>query len=829
MALSSSSNSSDSSSHSSSSSSRESGLGTTDSGTAGQTILWVQDIKEQAVGGKALGLRKLMQWGLNVPPAFVLVNAEVGNHPDDLAAFYQQMGEGKVAVRSSAIGEDGDDSSFAGLYETILNVEGLPALTLAIDQCVQSLNSLRASAYQEDQHIDTSQMCVQMCVVVQRMVDANSAGVLFTVDPVSGRHDRLVIDAVTGLGEALVSGEQTPDHYEYDRAGQLVYSELLDKQAILSDAQQQQLILQARQAENGAGDALDMEWAIDAKGDLYWLQARPVTTIGSDLNELDTPLKADDVLTRCNVGEMMPGASCPLTFSTTGRGIEHGMQHMHVSYASRPEITEEWTQLAMSHGKLFLNLSGAAAAAATVLGIDVKSLGHSVCGGIVEGLKDPAKKAWWIRLGGSIKLLRYLRNADSVISEFTQRAEHFCLPTAGDSRSMTTALEQAQPFLYEAMAVHLQSSTTSGFASNILQGIISGGQESTPEEEAEAANLMAGATGVESAVLVEQLDQVVEQISGHEDVKEKFLNTTSAEALTWLNSEASDKNAKTFQTFLQRHGHRGYRELCMRETGWADAPEDLVKTMQASVNAYISGVVASTKPDGVELESLSRALRWILPKAHNAVRRREATKSLLVSITNRFKQSYRALGFQLESEGLLDDADLVFFFTQKELCHYVLQRSTGNDSIVAWNKKAKKRRIALEFQNRLNFDEISVGLPKPIDVRGLVSATDGDLVGRPVSLGIVEATARVALSVSEAAALQPGEILVAPITDVGWTPYFSMISGLITDVGSAVSHGAVIAREYGLPAIVNTRVGTQRIKTGDRIRLDANTGKVTIL
>lgn len=792
---------------------------------APRQLLWVQDIENQAVGGKALGLHKLMQWGLNVPPAFVVINAKVGKTPAELADFYRLMGEGKVAVRSSAIGEDGDDSSFAGLYETILNVEGLEALQAAIDLCVSSLHSQRASAYQERQEIDAD----QMCVVVQRMVEAHSAGVLFTVDPVSGRHDRLVVDAVKGLGEALVSGEQTPDHYEFDRGGRLVYSELLAEQPILTPQQQAQLISESLQAVHRAGDALDMEWAFDADGSLYWLQARPVTTIGSDLNELDTPLKAGDVLTRCNVGEMMPGASCPLTFATTGRGIEYGMQHMHVSYAGRPAINDEWTQLAMSHGKLFLNLTGSAAAAATVLGVDVKSLGHSVCGGIVEGLKEPVKKPWWVRGGGAVKLLKYIKTADRVIADFTCRAEQFRLPTKGSSREIVSALDQAQEFLREAMAVHLQSSTTSAFASNVLQGMISGGQDSTALEEAKAANLMAGATGVESAVLVEQLDRVVDQIAQHENAKEQFQQPSPDDALVWLSSAASGDIALNFQAFLIRHGHRGYRELCMREVSWADAPEGLVATMQASVSARLAGIEASASPKPVDPATLNRRLRWILPKAHNAVRRRESTKSLLVDITNRFKQSYRALGLQMVAEGVLGDADLVFFFTQQELMQYVLRLSSDSTNVDTWNKKASKRRVALEYQNRLDFEEICIGQPQPIDVRTLALESQGDIVGRPVSLGIVEATARVAFSVAEAAALQPGEILVAPITDVGWTPYFSMISGLITDVGSAVSHGAVIAREYGLPAIVNTRIGTQRINTGDRIRLDANTGLVSIL
>jgi phosphohistidine swiveling domain-containing protein len=124
----------------------------------------------------------------------------------------------------------------------------------------------------------------------------------------------------------------------------------------------------------------------------------------------------------------------------------------------------------------------------------------------------------------------------------------------------------------------------------------------------------------------------------------------------------------------------------------------------------------------------------------------------------------------------------------------------------------------------MEFEEISVGKPEPIVWELTVSDNEGELVGRPVSRGIVEGLARVAMTIDEAAALQPGEILIAPITDVGWTPYFSLIAGLATDVGSAVSHGAVIAREYGLPAIVNLKVATKVFKTGDRVRLDADKG-----
>ena len=791
----------------------------------GMSIRWIQDIdlRVDEVGGKAAGLSKLIEWGLAIPAGFVIVDAKKNADAAAIAKYYQSMGSGKVAVRSSALGEDGSDHSFAGLYETVLDVEGEDALFEAINRCVESLDSHRASEYRQHQDSDES----SMCVVVQRMVDAQAAGVLFSVDPVSGRHDRLVIDAVAGLGEALVSGDETPDHYEFGIDNSLCYEELVNSAAILTEQQRLQLVQQARAAVTAAGEALDMEWAFDKEGALYWLQARPITTVGSDLKELDTPIHPSDVLTRCNIGEMMPGASCPLTFSTTGRAIEYGMQHMHVSYAGRPAITDDWTQVAMCSGKMFLNMSGSAAAGATVLGIDVKSMGLSLCGRIVEELKPPAKRSIFIRLFGMVKMLRYLQTADAVIDDFKRRAAVFKVPVQGSSAELARALDESKDFFYEAFAVHLQSSTTSGFASNILQAMISGGQESSPEEEAEAGRLMAGAQDVESAVLVDQLDEIVDEISRHPDAKSCFVEVSPELALHWLRGEGSGISHK-FSTFLKRHGHRSYRELCVREVCWSDAPETLVTTMQASVTARLMGNSSSVRPEAADISSLHRGLSWIVPKAHNAVRRREATKSLLVDITNRLKRGYRALGEQLVAENKLDDADLVFFFLHDELMAFV-RDAAAPELRRHWNQHTKMRRRALDFQNRLDFEEVCVGAPEPIDIRNKIHNTDAQIIGRPVSKGIVEARARVAFSVAEAAAIQPGEILVAPITDVGWTPYFSMIAGLVTDVGSAVSHGAVIAREYGLPAIVNTRSGTKIIKTGDMLRLNADTGVVTVL
>ncbi|MEP6159621.1 MAG: PEP/pyruvate-binding domain-containing protein [Halieaceae bacterium] len=790
------------------------------------TTLSLTDLGNQAVGGKAEGLAQLTAMGLTVPAAFVISNARVDIYPQDLLERYAALGNGKVAVRSSASGEDGEQASFAGQYETILNVEGVGALKQAISDCVASLHSTRADAYNQDQaHLEG----VQMSVVVQRMVDAATAGVLFSADPVSGRHDRLVIDAVVGLGEALVSGDTTPDHYELDLDNRVTLRELVGAEAILSDTQIAQLAVEARRAVDLHGDHLDMEWAFDQDGTLHWLQARPVTTLGCDLNYGYTPIPADQVITRCNVGEMMPGPVCPLTFSTQARAIEHGMQHMHVCYAGRPAITDEWTQINLFYGHMFINLSGGLASSRYVSLTNAEIMGQTMCGRVIPELKDPAdKKSLLRRLWGSLQFLRYCLRASKVISEFLQRFAQFTVELQEDSLSMQREMESNFRWLLEADEVHLRSSAYSGLMEGIVQGIVSAGNKQPSAEQAaalqaEAARLLAGASDVESALMVEQLDAVVDLIAMDTDSATRFRELPADRALDWLESEASGAAGAAFTEFLNLHGHRGYRELCVREKAWRQDPQQVVKTMQASIAARLGANYQPRPSPQIDWSGLNFALRRLLPAAHKAIRQREQTKSMLVEATYRLKLGYRHLGQLLQREGKLADEDLLFFFSREELAEFCARPNP------AMAELARRRRLALEFQQQLEFDDVYVGAAHPVDPQPLAASNDRELVGRPVSRGSVEGIARVAVTLEQAAELQPGEILISHITDIGWTPYFSLIGGLATDVGSAVSHGAVIAREYGLPAIVNLRVATRVINSGDRVRLDADRGLLTRL
>jgi phosphohistidine swiveling domain-containing protein len=789
-------------------------------------ILRIAEVGDAEVGGKAAGLADLHQMGLSVPGAFVVLDAREAEFPKDLEAQYAALGGGAVAVRSSAIGEDGHEASFAGQYATELNVHGLEDLRRAIGVCVRSLSGAAVDAYHEEQADGGSG---RMCVVVQQMVDAATAGVLFTADPVSGRHDRLVIDAVRGLGESLVSGDVTPDHYVLGPDNAVLRVDLAGSEQLLQNAEIEALASGARAAVAQRGHPLDMEWAIDAAGELHWLQARPITTLGVDLDDGFTPIPPDQVVTRCNVGEMMPGPVCPLTFSTQGRGIEHGMQHMLVNYGGRPAINLEWTQINLFFGHMFINMTAGLEGARWVSLTSAERIGQALCGRPVPELKEPENpkslpRRWW----GSVQFVRYCLQATRVIAEFDSRFRHFHLRYSDNSLAMVQEMENQFGWLLEADEVHLRSSAYSGMMEGVIQGVVERGRaDASPEaasaQQAEAARLLAGASYVESAMMVSHLDEVVDEIATDPEVAAYFRSLTPEEGLVWLRSEASGALGLNFERFLQHHGHRGYRELCVREKAWADEPAQVVRTMQASVLARLAGNYEAKKVVAIDMADLPRALRLLLPRAHLAIRQREQTKSMLVDATYRLKCGYRYLGVLLAREGHLPDPDLVFFFSREELSAFC--RAPTEDEAF----RAEQRRRTLEFQEKLEFRDVYVGRAAPVDPEPVEAAEDGQYVGRPVSRGVVEGVARVALSLEEAAALQPGEILISHITDIGWTPYFSLIAGLATDVGSAVSHGAVIAREYGLPAIVNLRVATKVIKTGDRVRLDADSGILTRL
>lgn len=830
-------------------------------------LIELPDVADARYGGKAWGLATLAASGFSVPAAFVLTNADPHDLPAGLGARYAQMsaagdaaGDAAVAVRSSAAGEDGAESSFAGQYESVLNVRGYDELVAAIRRCVASASSERATAYRS-----AAGNAGAMHLVVQEMVDARAAGVVFTADPASGRRDLCVVDAVTGLGESLVDGSTSSDHYEVDQAGRIVDRQPANRRAgspgpALTDDEVLAVAAAARTAQARWGTPLDLEWAIDGSGAIRWLQARPITTLPADLAEMDSAVAgADHVYTRCNIGEMMPGAMCPLTASVSGQAIEYAMQMVQVIAGFQDSYVEDrWLQTGYFSGHLFLNMTEGTALSSGILGNSLEQYSLSVAGRVVDELVPKPPKPFARRLVNTVRLTVFALSAGRAIRRLDRELARFATPSATDPAALLAELDAGTALYNEATLTHVRSSARAAVPANVLEqtmmrrAVRAGGSED--EGRSRAAALMAGATDVESAVMLAHLDDVVNRLAGDAAAAEAFLAADAAEAVTRLTAGTGPISG-TFNEFLCRHGHRGYRELCMRDPSWADDPDGLGTIMQAMLRARPHAAATSAQgasaaadaadtadtADTVETrraagrparasapEDVPRAVRVMARLARAGARGRESTKSRMALVAHRLSRGYRLLGERLAATGRLPDADLVFFFDRSELPKLVAgdaaDAATG-DLI----ERARGRRAALDFQARLEFPDVSVGKPVPTRPKPPDGIEDGVIVGRPACHGVVEGTVRVATTVGQARELRSGEVLVAPVTDVGWTPYFTLIAALVTDIGSSVSHGAVVAREYGLPCVVNTQGATRVLRTGDRVRVDGDRGTVTLL
>ncbi|AWH92858.1 PEP/pyruvate-binding domain-containing protein [Dietzia lutea] len=851
----------------------------------------LQQVTDDRYGGKAAGLAELIRLGLDVPPGFVIVDAgadlvvvDTGPTATTVPAaptapaspavgWFHRMadaGATPVAVRSSAVGEDGAAQSFAGQYDTVLGVDSAEALADAVRTCVASAASRRAAAYRGE-----TRSPAPMHLVVQQMVDARAAGVVFTADPTTARRDLMVIDAVAGLGDSLVDGTASPDHVVLDPAGRIAVREV-GGGPVVTEAEIAAIRAGALRAERHWGRPMDLEWAIDRAGRLWWLQARPVTTLPADLGDKDSTLAgADHVYTRCNIGEMMPGAFCPLTESVSGYAIDHAMQMVQVVARAQPAYERSWLQVGYFSGHMFLNLTEGTALSSGLLGNSLEQFSTSICGRVVDELVPKPPQPFLRRLGNTVRLSTFALTAGPAVRRLGEQISGWGIPRGSDPLQVWRQLEAGVDLYCAVTLTHVRSSSRAAVAANVLESTVvrravaAGGSED--DGRAEASRLMAGADDVESAVMLAELESVVRALAADEPATDRFLAADPGAAVAAVLASA-DTWGVALRRFLARHGHRGYRELCMRDASWADDPEGLGAIMQAMVRSTLArggqisavaatAATAATSATAAGPEPGSRAIRVLARLARGGARGREETKSKMALMAHALKRGYRHLGEVLAADGRLPDADLVFFFDRPELACVLgdsdlvtgglglgeLGAGAGRGSgsgldggsdragaagaatVAALISRAEQRREALAYQDALEFPDVSVGRPVPLIARPPREAAGGEIVGRPASRGTVEGVVRVARSIVDAREVRPGEVLVAPVTDVGWTPYFTVIAALVTDIGSPVSHGAVVAREYGLPCVVNTIVATQTLRTGDRVHVDGDRGVVTRL
>ncbi len=785
-------------------------------------ILPVEEANGEQYGGKARGLALLKQFGKRIPATWVVPSAD----PAVLKPFIAGLPAGKTwAVRSSAASEDGAQTSYAGQYDTFLHVKGEEQIYKSVLQCFGSEQSRRVSAYRKK----VKGREAGMSVIIQEMVIPSVSGVLFTVDPISNRHDKISMSAVSGSAEQLMSGT---------REGKtlLFYKQRWQEQEcrLIPPERFRQLIREALEIEAAYGRPADLEWAIDRQGTLFWLQLRPVTGLSPvHMNELDhKPCYPEPLYTRGNVGEMMPGPVTPLTLSTFARAIDIGLQVFYKKSGVLSRLSEENIFIHSFYNHLFFDVHALYEMAKKVWLTSRENVDFSVVGELVPGVEVSPDIPLWKRMINFARVSLYMLHGPRAVRSLKKLEEQFLLDCPEDPRVCYRLISAKMQVLFDAWDLHYVSSSQSGGYFSSIMNIYSGGPPPRAEHYEKVARLFTNIPGIESAQVLEAMDELATMLAKTPWIRESFLEVPVDRARHYLENEAPETIRQRWKVFLRRHGHRCVREGELREKEWALNPAPVIEGLRGKTFSILSGNSSSPKAEDdsydfnndPELTRFKRLLiRWLLPKARAAVARREQTKALAILVQHRFKLAYRHLSRLLVDKGLLGDPDLIFFLTHDEIGKLI-----HDHDISRWHRIAGERRSLFKEMSQLSFPDLTFGIPVP-EENNENTPGNGDLTGIPVSRGVTEGRVRLVHSMKEARLLKEGEIMVSKYTDIGWTPFYSIIKGMITEIGSPLSHGAVVAREYNLPALVSVKGAMNQLKDGQYIRLDAVKGKIEIL
>lgn len=894
------------------------------------------------VGGKGANLAKLAQSNLPVPDGFLVTTAayrayiganhldqqieavlgrlseaplndldvleaasqeirslfSAGEVPADISSAiisaYHNLTSLPVAVRSSATAEDLPDLSFAGQQDTFLNITQDSLLRAVVD-CWSSLWTARAIGYRARNHLPGSPVAgnrnhggqdIRLAVVVQRMVQCESSGVLFTANPLTGMRTESVIDATLGLGEALVSGQVEPDHYVVESATGAIRERIVGAKALvihsidgggtesvdrptagtitaLADAQVRQVAMLGQRVQAlYAGVPQDIEWGW-AEGNLYLLQSRPITSL--------FPLPANAIAKPPSVyfsfaavqGVLEPltplglstlalmGASLARTF---GYDFTPGNVPA-LKFAANRMWIDITPMLGNGLGRRFLSVllpNVVPAAAEALMHLDDlnsseapnalptrKTLSHlrrmlfPVLKKVPATLRDPDKvrEALFAQI-------------DAALAAFADRS-HRCKTLAERLDLVDALFVEGIPLLLQTAVPVLLPGLASQFA--FIQLARQAGIET-----AEALNITRGMPHNVTTDMDLALWKVAQSLRSDVDSLRLFTDQPAgALAAAWRSGTLPDHAQKDISGFLKAYGMRGVAEIDMGRKRWREEPTQVMQMVQnylragnqnhdpnavytraqGEARATVETVVAALRMQGKP--KMARAAEFAASRVRALAGLREYPKFTIIRLMGIARDTLETAYTELAMQGVLAETNDGIWLTLEEL------RAVNAGYEIDWKALVVERKAtyAREQQRKL-VPELLLGDGRAFyggaSGGGREETTDTDgasediLRGQPVSAGIVEGTCHVVLQ-PHSAALAHGEILVCPATDPAWTPLFLSAGGLIMEVGGMMTHGSVVAREYGIPAVVGVRGATTRLATGMRVRLNGSTGVVVVL
>lgn len=770
--------------------------------------------------------------------------------PHDLAAAitgaHSRLDEqAAYAVRSSATAEDLPTASFAGQQDTYLNVVGTAAVLQHISRCWASLFTERAVTYRQRNGID--HRTVHMAVVVQQMVFSHTSGILFTADPVTGNRKVSTVDAGFGLGEALVSGLVNPDVFKV-RDGEIVAKAIAAKQRAiealptggtqevtidsqrqeqpsLTDAQAVRLVRLGRRIEAHFGRPQDIEWCLVDDG-FQIVQSRPITTL-FPVPEADD--EENHVYVSVGHQQMMTDPMKPLGLSmwqlTAMVPMHAAGGRLFVDVARRLASPASRAALLDVIGKGDPLVRDALE---TVLDRDdfVPSLPNPITGGPTGAAPAP------------------IETDPAVVSELIERSEASIAALERDLR--TKSGPELFDFLLEAFEEHKRVLGDPLSMQAIMAGMDATWwlndtlQEWLGEKNAADTLTLSAPDNVTSEMGLALLD-VADAIRPYPEVVAFLRGVEDEGFLDELKQYQGGADARAaIEAYLDRYGMRCVGEIDITRPRWRERPTTLVPVILDNVRNFEPGAAdrrfeqGRQKAQQKEQEVLSRLrtlpdgdekadqAKRMIDRVRTFIGYREYPKYGIVSRYFLYKQALLGEAERLVQAGVLAEEEDIFYLTFQEL-HDVARSQQMDEHLIPQRKDAFLSYDALTPPRVLTSDgETLTGSYRRDDV------PDGALTGVPVSAGTIEGRARVILDMADAD-LEEGDILVTTFTDPSWSPLFVSIAGLVAEVGGLMTHGAVIAREYGLPAVVGVEQATRLIRDGQRIRVHGTDGYVEVL
>ena len=812
-------------------------------------------LRAELAGGKGSGLARIARLGCPTPPGFVITNSGFQKYLDynkidltslravdetRLAKLRQQLLNGTlppdlevvvkrylddltmpVAVRSSMVGEDDVLASCAGQLDTVLNIDSESELYGAIKKCYASVLNHRLLVYLSEVHQDCFRIQPTLALVVQQMVIAESAGVAFSADPVTGQPG-VLIEAVSGPGQDLIEGRVDPDRYRIDARGVISeYSLQTASKPILEKKQISMIRKYVTRLADEMRMPVDVEWAQNQTG-LSLLQVRPVTT-----------LIGKHIYSNRLVSDMIPGLIKPLLWSTNVRSMAvnvFGRLFTKLLGASNYDFAQ-----------LTKRICSRAYTDMTLLGELLEQVGlpHNFMGMIAREEKASGLPFWLstrllLRLTKSLPFLLKLSSARKEMRGFVSAhtTKLARLRQSDWSSCDEDRLMQETRYLMEIHGLTQWYVVVAGINMMIRNKLLARFVAAHAPETA-SQQLLKGLVGLKSIEPNQEIQAMASKARHLAPETLVILEVGNAEAIRKVlaGTPAGEELLATMKRFMASYGFLSSSGTDFTATPWCEDPSFIWKSIARAASGPETPHNTTVDSDGSEIiAAVSKQLnplerlrfRRMLSRTIDYIDMRERISMLMSEDAYQMRRLSLVMAGKLMDRGILDEKDDIFFLYVDEIEDLIENRLEVSEA----RSRISTRMKELEADSRIEPSDTVCG--DQVTYKTVADLQSQKyLVGICGSPGKITGKARIVRDPAHAPEeFKKSDILVVPFTDAGWTPLFTVVGGVVAETGGVLSHTSIIAREYGLPAIVNVKDATMIINENQDITLDAHEGKV---